>query len=76
MFISFSNVEMAASVNLSGLSDSETLSQNDENLSSRSGNRSLRVAENERKKREAEDPFVLALKYFSEGRTRRMLIFG
>ncbi|XP_069550259.1 centromere protein I [Brachyistius frenatus] len=37
-----------------------------DSVSSRSSNKSLRVAENERRKNEAEDPFVLALKYFSE----------
>ncbi|XP_022057474.1 centromere protein I [Acanthochromis polyacanthus] len=54
---------MAASINLS---DSERSSPNDQSVSSRSSNRSLRVAEKERRKNEAEDPFVLALKYFSD----------
>ncbi|KAM4585930.1 centromere protein I [Fundulus diaphanus] len=53
---------MAALLTLS-LSDSSVT--NNQSLSSRSSNRSLRVVENERRKREA-DPFVLALKYFSE----------
>uniref|UniRef100_A0A3Q3VJJ7 Uncharacterized protein n=1 Tax=Mola mola TaxID=94237 RepID=A0A3Q3VJJ7_MOLML len=57
---------MAANFNLPGQSDSDSPSLNDQSLFSRSGNRSLRVAEKERRKNEAEDPFVLALKYFSE----------
>ncbi|XP_070818071.1 centromere protein I isoform X2 [Chaetodon trifascialis] len=57
---------MAAKLNLSGPSDSDTSSPNDHTLSSLNGNRSLRVAEKERRKGEAEDPFVLGLKYFSE----------
>lgn len=73
MFSSFSNEEMAANPNLSGLSDSDPSSLNDQSLSNRSSNRSLRVAEKERKKNEAEDPFVLALKYFSDGRIRHKL---
>ncbi|XP_037531440.1 centromere protein I [Nematolebias whitei] len=47
------------------LSDSDRSSSSDQSGSSRSSNRSLRVAEKERRKNEAEDPFVLALKYFS-----------
>ncbi|KAM9377268.1 centromere protein I [Pholidichthys leucotaenia] len=39
---------------------------NDTSGSSRGSNRSLRVTENERRKNEVEDPFVLALKYFSD----------
>lgn len=54
---------MAAAINLS---DSERSSPSDQSVSSRSSNRSLRVAEKERRKNEAEDPFVLALKYFSD----------
>lgn len=54
---------MAATLNLS---DPESL--NDQSASSRSSNRSVRVAEKERRKNEAGDPFVLALKYFSDGR--------
>ncbi|XP_008273796.1 centromere protein I isoform X1 [Stegastes partitus] len=54
---------MAATINLS---DSERSSPNDQSVSSRSSNRSLRVAEKERRKNEAEDPFVLALKYFTD----------
>ncbi|XP_035983364.1 centromere protein I [Fundulus heteroclitus] len=53
---------MAALLTLS-LSDSSVT--NNQSLSSRSSNRSPRIEENERRKREA-DPFVLALKYFSE----------
>lgn len=66
--LSFSNVEMATNSNLSESSESEQSSLSDQNLSNRSGSRSLRVAEKERKKIEAEDPFSLALKYFSDGR--------
>ncbi|MEQ2270972.1 hypothetical protein XENORESO_018665 [Xenotaenia resolanae] len=51
---------------LLNLSDSDFSVRNDQSLSNRTSNRSLRVAEKERKKNEAEDPFVLALKYFSE----------
>uniref|UniRef100_UPI0037E6FCBA centromere protein I n=1 Tax=Semicossyphus pulcher TaxID=241346 RepID=UPI0037E6FCBA len=57
---------MAAKLNLSGPSDPETSSLNDQTVSSRSSNRSLRVAEKEKRKNEAEDPFVLALKYFTD----------
>ncbi|XP_040903373.1 centromere protein I isoform X1 [Toxotes jaculatrix] len=57
---------MAAKLNRSGSSDSDSLSLNDQSVSSRSSNRSLRVAEKERKKNEAEDPFVVAVKYFSD----------
>ncbi|KAM7000051.1 centromere protein I [Tautogolabrus adspersus] len=57
---------MAAKLNLSGQPDSETSSLNDQTVSSRSSNRSVRVAEKERRKIEAEDPFVLALKYFTD----------
>lgn len=60
---------MAAKLNLSGPLDSDSSSSNDQSVSNRSSNRSLRVAEKERRKNEAEDPFVLALKYFSDGRT-------
>lgn len=61
---------MAAKLNLSVSSDNDASNLSDQSVSSRSSNRSLRVAEKERKKNEAEDPFVLALKYFSHGRTR------
>lgn len=61
---------MAETLNLSGPPDPDPSSLNDQSVSSRSSNRSLRVAEKERKKTEAEDPFVLALKYFSDGRTQ------
>ncbi|GLD71027.1 centromere protein I isoform X1 [Lates japonicus] len=57
---------MAAKQNLSEPSDSDSSSLTDQSVSGRSGNRSLRVAEKERRKNEAEDPFVLALKYFSD----------
>ncbi|TDH07450.1 hypothetical protein EPR50_G00106390 [Perca flavescens] len=57
---------MAAKLNLSGPPDSDTSSPNDQSVSSRSSNRSLRVADKERRKNEADDPFVLALKYFSD----------
>ncbi|XP_074505544.1 centromere protein I [Sebastes fasciatus] len=47
--------------------DSEASSSlNEQSVSSRSSNRSLRVAEKERRKNEAEDPVVLALKYFND----------
>lgn len=65
---SFSNVEMATNANLPEPSDSEQSSLNGHNLSNRSSNKSLRVAEKERRKNEAEDPFTLALKYFSDGK--------
>ncbi|KAK7922501.1 hypothetical protein WMY93_009403 [Mugilogobius chulae] len=58
---------MAAKQNLSGASDSDQSSPSDQSLSNRSINRSLRLAEKERRKNEAEDSFVLALKYFNEG---------
>lgn len=67
MFLSFGNVEMATTQNLS---DSDQSSVSDQSVSSRSGNRSIRVAEKERRKNEAEDPFVLALKYFSDGTSK------
>ncbi|XP_071314602.1 centromere protein I isoform X2 [Trachinotus anak] len=57
---------MAAKLNVSAPSDSDPSSLIDQTASSRSSNRSLRVAEKERRKNEAEDPFVLALKYFSD----------
>uniref|UniRef100_A0A8C5H401 Centromere protein I n=1 Tax=Gouania willdenowi TaxID=441366 RepID=A0A8C5H401_GOUWI len=38
----------------------------EQSVSSQSGNRSVRVAEKERRKNEAEDSFVLALKYFTD----------
>ncbi|KAM6924282.1 centromere protein I [Xenentodon cancila] len=47
-------------------SDSDRSSVGDQPESRLSSNRSLRVAEKERKKNEAEDPFVLALKYFTD----------
>ncbi|XP_014900264.1 centromere protein I [Poecilia latipinna] len=51
---------------LLNLSDSDHSGLSDQSVSTRSSNRSLRIAEQERRKNEAEDPFVLALKYFSE----------
>ncbi|XP_071772283.1 centromere protein I [Centroberyx gerrardi] len=57
---------MATTLNLSGPPDLDSLSTSDQSVSIRSSNRSLRVAEKERRKNEAEDPFVLALKYFSD----------
>lgn len=69
MFISFSNEEMAANASLSGQSHLDSTSLNDQSVSSRSSNKSLRVAEKERRKNEAEDPFVLAWKYFSDGQS-------
>lgn len=69
MFIGFSNEEMAANASLSGQSHLDSTSLNDQSVSSRSSNRSLRVAEKEKRKNEAEDPFVLAWKYFSDGQS-------
>ncbi|KAF0039913.1 hypothetical protein F2P81_008148 [Scophthalmus maximus] len=57
---------MAAKKNLLGPTDSDSSSVSDQSASNRSVNRSLRVAEKERRKNEAEDPLVLALKYFSD----------
>ncbi|XP_059201753.1 centromere protein I [Centropristis striata] len=57
---------MAAKLNLSEPPDSDKSSLSDQSVSSRSSNRSLRVAEKEQKKNEAEDPFVVALQYFSD----------
>uniref|UniRef100_A0A668A2W1 Centromere protein I n=1 Tax=Myripristis murdjan TaxID=586833 RepID=A0A668A2W1_9TELE len=57
---------MATSQNSSGPPDLDSSSPSDQSACSRSSNRSLRVAEIERRKNEAEDPFVLALKYFSD----------
>ncbi|XP_067455752.1 centromere protein I isoform X1 [Thunnus thynnus] len=54
---------MATKLNLSESLDSDSSSTNDQSVSNRSSNR---VAEKERRKNEAEDPFVLALKYFSD----------
>ncbi|CAK6964683.1 centromere protein I [Scomber scombrus] len=55
---------MAAKLNASeSLDCSDSSSSNDQSVSNRSSNR---VAEKERRKNEAEDPFVLALKYFSD----------
>ncbi|KAL4631617.1 centromere protein I [Arapaima gigas] len=45
--------------------DMDSSSENDSSAPGRS-HRSLRVAENAKKKKEAEDPFLLALKYFSQ----------
>lgn len=67
VFVNFSNVEMAETL---CLSDSDRSSSSDQSVPSRSNNRSLRIAEKERKKNEAEDSFVLALRYFSEGKCR------
>ncbi|XP_041845295.1 centromere protein I isoform X2 [Melanotaenia boesemani] len=47
-------------------SESEQSPLSDSSLSGRSINRSLRLAEKEKRKNEAEDPIVLALKYFAE----------
>ncbi|XP_026214468.1 centromere protein I isoform X1 [Anabas testudineus] len=57
---------MAATLNQSGPPDSDSSSLNDQSVSSRTSNRSLRIAEKERKKTEADDPVVTALKYFSD----------
>lgn len=55
---------MAKKLNLSEASDQSSL--NDQSLSNRSINRSLRLAEKERRKKTAEDFFALTLKYFAE----------
>lgn len=74
MFTCFGDEEMAANASLSGQSHVDSTSLNDQSVFNRSHNRSLRVAEKERRKNEAEDPFVLAWKYFSDGQSRRCLI--
>ncbi|CAL9707096.1 unnamed protein product [Knipowitschia caucasica] len=56
---------MAARLNASEASDSDQSSPGDQSSSTRSRNRSLRLAEKERRKNEA-DSFSLALKYFTE----------
>lgn len=58
---------MATQLNLSEPSDSDQSSASDQSVSSRS---SSRVAEKKKGKSEAEEPFVLSIKYFSKGRTR------
>lgn len=73
VFLSFSDVEMAAKLNRTGPSESETSSLHDQSVSSRSINRSLRVAEKEKRKNEAEDPLVVALRYFRDGKSRWFL---
>ncbi|KAK2904326.1 centromere protein I isoform X2 [Channa argus] len=57
---------MAETLNLSSPPDSDSSSISDQSVSSRIGNRSLRVAKKEKQKLEAVDPFVSALKYFSD----------
>lgn len=57
---------MSTNASVSAQSDLDSTSVNDLSVSSRSSVRSLRVAEKERRKNEAEDPFVRALKYFSD----------
>ncbi|XP_026187065.1 centromere protein I [Mastacembelus armatus] len=57
---------MATGLNVTGPLISDPSFPSDQSVSSRSINKSLRVAEKERRKLEAEDPFVLALKYFSD----------
>lgn len=59
----------------SNLSRSELVSSSESDLSvsSRTSNRSLRVEEKERRKNDEADPFLPALKYFSEGRLASML---
>jgi hypothetical protein len=64
--IYFRYVAMAKAANLSR-SDLDSSSGSDLSVSSRTSNRSLRVVEKERRRNEAGDPFLLALKYFSEG---------
>ncbi|KAJ8015722.1 hypothetical protein DPEC_G00029090 [Dallia pectoralis] len=50
-------------------SDLDVTSDSDLSVSSRASNRSLRIAEKEKRNTECEDPFVLALKYFTEVKT-------
>uniref|UniRef100_A0A665U8H7 Centromere protein I n=1 Tax=Echeneis naucrates TaxID=173247 RepID=A0A665U8H7_ECHNA len=56
---------MAAKLNVSESSESDSPNLSNLSACSRTGSRSLRVAEKERRKNGAEEPFVLALKYFS-----------
>ncbi|XP_035619450.1 centromere protein I isoform X3 [Oncorhynchus keta] len=56
---------MAKSSNLTR-TDLDSSFESQLSVSSRTSNRSLRVAETERRKNQTGDPFVLALKYFSE----------
>lgn len=60
---------MEAMQYLSESPDSTNSSSNDQSVSNRKLNRSQRVAEKEKRKNEAEDPFVAAVKYFSDGRS-------
>ena len=46
---------------------STTSSNSDASISQTMYRRSLRIAEMQRRKKEADDPFVVALKYFSNG---------
>ncbi|KAM3867015.1 centromere protein I [Diretmus argenteus] len=57
---------MATTPDQSGTAELDSSTSSEQSVSSRSSNRSLRVAEIERRKIEAEDPFVPALKYFSK----------
>lgn len=66
---------MATNVSFSKPSVSERSSLNDHNLSNRSSNKSLRLAEKERSKNEAEDPISPALKYFSDGKIQKYAAF-
>lgn len=65
----FSNEEMAANASFSGQSHLDSTSLNDQSLSNRSINRSTRVVEMVRRKNEADEPFVQAWKYFSDGQS-------
>ncbi|KAM4621224.1 centromere protein I [Polymixia lowei] len=58
---------MATTLNLSRPPDLSSSSASDQSVSGQSSNnRSLRIAEIERRRRKAEDPFALALKYFAK----------
>ncbi|XP_061755956.1 centromere protein I [Nerophis ophidion] len=56
---------MEATQHLPDLLDSNTSSSNEQSVSKQNGGRSLRVAERERRKNEAEPPLMAALNYFS-----------
>lgn len=62
---------MATNVNISESSYSERSTLSEHDLSNRSGNKSLRIAEKKKRKTAAEDSFTLALKYFSEGKVQK-----
>ncbi|XP_077465644.1 centromere protein I [Stigmatopora argus] len=57
---------MAANLYMSDSSDSNKSSSNDKSLPDRSLNRSQRLAEQERRRKDADNPLVVAVKYFSD----------